>query len=742
MVTRTRLLGITFVLLSACRPAPRENPTTGPAAAMQPTGPSLEEIADRIDPGPQTPISQGLPPWMFEVLGLSPSPEESGTKLLERSAAEQAEFDGRLETQASDNVGMVMALRALARSVVLAEQAAAKGAADADTLARLERVYEVVDAPMVASDQSSFSQLIVVFAQTAQAEGDLPETAELGELARVVQRATEAAGPLHRRTVAELLRMDPDHDAVPTAILEVADSLRGEDDQWSVELATLAVERRGEGASGEEQLKLAGICFAALQLDCGDAALEAAARKTSVKPADIEHATADGELARTIISLAGAKTLAERVECAGAQLQLGRFDDAKASFEVLREEHPQDARPVAGLAKHAIDTKLDFLGAHAIIDGAGPVENADAQYYQLAIGTRAMATIATIVPRLAADDPSGAIAALRPSMARMHEDVDGYAALGNSDGVFLSFVLEIAEEVLAQYASMGVVRVRDVKSLSQRTLALQAKVPDNPHAYRLLQSVSLFEADKAIAAKATQVLPAAGTEHDALATRRARALADLAVTWADPLLAEQALAAAVSLGPTATRMRADALLIATALGVRDNWTEVGEGFETMLDDNMTSADARALNNVAMALWHLGNEDTAREAWSLSAQLGEDHADVAKLNLVVSDAGATGASAELEALAKDGRVAGVRVVARAWLLARAKRKDAKRRAAELEAAITKEREDTVRPNAPDPYVGVLLEGTLSAGLGYATKAGLQIDLDSSGVAWAIRVPKRP
>ncbi len=701
----------------------------------------LEDIADRIDPGPQPRISEGLPAWMFEVLGLSSAVRDPSVTLLERSAAEQAAFEAALAGGISDNVEMVVALRALARSMVLAEQAAASGSPDADTLARLERVYAALDEPMVASDRSSFSQLLVVFAQTAQSEGELPEAAQLGELADVVQRSVQAAGPLHRHTVAALLRAAPEHDAVPTALLEVASSLRGHDDRWSVDLATLAIERRGGAASGQEQLELARACFAALELGCGDAAL-AASRAAAVTPSELEAATVEGLLARRIVALAEAQTPDERIERARAQLELGRFDAARSAFEALRAELPDDARPVAGLAKLAIDTKLDFLGAHAIIEEAGSVRNADAMYYELAIGTRAMAILATTVPRLAAGEAQGALTSLRPSLARMREDVAGYAGLGNTDGVYLGFVLDVVQELLTQYASTGEISIPDVKSLSDRALALQRSIPDNPHAYRLLQSASLFEADEAVAARATQVPPPAGAEHDALENRRVRALADLAVTWANPTFAEQALDGSASLGPAGAVLRADTLLIMTALGRGDDWTRVGEAYQALLADPMTSADARALNNVAVSLWSSGNTSTARDAWSLSAQLGEDHADVARLNLIVSDLTRGEAVAELEALARDGRVAGVRLVARAWLLAEAKGAQTKRRAAELRAAIAKEREQTMRPNAPDPYVGVLLEGSLSAGLGYATEAGLQIDLDSSGVPWAIRVPQRP
>ena len=100
-----------------------------------PSGLTLEEIAAHVDPGPQTPISDGLPPWIFELLGLAERPSESGAALLERSAAEYNEYEQGLKA-AEDLPSMVVALRAAARSVVLAEQAASRGVAEAEALAR------------------------------------------------------------------------------------------------------------------------------------------------------------------------------------------------------------------------------------------------------------------------------------------------------------------------------------------------------------------------------------------------------------------------------------------------------------------------------------------------------------------------------------------------------------------------------------------------------------------------------
>ena len=48
---------------------------------------------------------------------------------------------------------------------------------------------------------------------------------------------------------------------------------------------------------------------------------------------------------------------------------------------------------------------------------------------------------------------------------------------------------------------------------------------------------------------------------------------------------------------------------------------------------------------------------------------------------------------------------------------------------------------MRPTAPDPYAGLLLQGTLKASFAYTTQQGLQIQLDASGRPWAVMAPPR-
>lgn len=728
--------------LIACRPPAAQDPE--PVLSV-PTSKALtlEDIADRIDPGPQAPLSDGLPAWMYGLIGLDANPSTSGDALLEQSAAEQAQVEARVKAGLEDDASMVFLMRAGARAVVLAEQAARRGAATADSLAQLERAYAAVDIPMLASDRSTFGQLLMMFAEAAASEGVGPSDGQqLQQLGGVVQSAMRAAGPLHRRTVAELLRTAPNHPAVPTALLAAATADRGKGLDWTIPAATQAMERRGTQASAAQHLDLARVCFSGLELSCGEAALSAAAGAEGSE--DVEE---DAAYARRIVELSEATALDSRLERAHAMLKLERHGPAKAEFEVLRAEFPKDARPVGGLALHAVETEFDFASAHRIIDAQTGLKNGDAQYYQLAIGTRAMAAMSSIVPSLAADDAKATVRALEPLVARMRVDINGYAALGNTDGKYLGLLLDIGEELLTQYEKAGTADLRNVALLGDRVVTLQSAIPNNPHAYRLLMSVALFEVDKSRAAMMVGVTAPNGADRDALVLRRARALTDLAVTWSDPSFATQARDALrevdASSSPEAVELHADAMLVGRLLGGSTAWKSIGEAYEPMLDDNMTPQDARALNNVAMALMNNDGLAVAQQAWTMSAQLSEDLGDVPRLNLIVAGAptGGPAAMSAMQALASETKNSGVRVTALAWVHTWSKGKARREAEAALNAAIDNTKLEGSRPVAPNPYSGLVLEGSLEAGLGYAVKTGLQIELDGSGLPWAILAPPR-
>ncbi len=727
--------------LLACHPKALQHPEPIPSAPAS-SELTLDQIADLIDPGPQAPLSEGLPPQVFELLGLEQNPSASGAVLLEQSIAE-TELIAQAVGDAEDAEVWTLLIRSSARAVVLAEQAAQRGAVEADALAQLERAYKGVDVPALANDRNVIVEFIATYVAQAAMDGGRG-SAEFEPLVQRAQDAMRSAEPLHRRTTAQLLRVAPDHDAVPTALLAVAVAELGAGHEWTIPAAKLALERRGKLASASEQLDLARICLEGLDVPCAEAAVRAAAGAEGS-----DQVSADLVFARRIVELADATTLEHRLERARAFLELERYATAKAEFEALHAEFPQDARPVAGLARHAVRKDFDFSEAHRLIESQVDPKNADEAYYELAIGTRMMAVIFSVLPNVAATNGGNTASLLEPVLVGLRPDIEGYAALGNTDGRFLVFVLDVMEELLAQYEQTDKLNLRHLASLSDSVVALQSEIPNNPHAYRVLMSIAALEPDKSRASTMVGVPAPAGPEHDSLVFRRARALVDLAVTWSDPSFAKQAVDALQEVDSStsyqAEELRIDALMVQRVLGGTAAWETIWKPYQLLLDGDLTS-NPRVLNNLGVAVLHYGGPAEARDVWELSsdacADQDEDHGDVGKLNLIVSASpdGGAAALAAMRTLAGETTNAGVRVTALAWVHAWSKGRARRGAQAALKAALDEAKRDGPRPTAPDPYSGLVLEGAFSTGLGYA-EDGLAINFDGSGLPWAILAPPR-
>lgn len=719
----------------APRPGEVEPPWAEPEDAEDA---ALIELLDSLDPGPQPALIDDLPDWMFDLLGLEARPTQTAEELLAASAREQASYDELLEGGLGDPARMVMAIRALARAVALAEQGAAADGRSPAALARLERAYLALDIPMFAGGQNGFTQFTNMFLQAAAAEEAISLDAQRAQATYArVQSSVAAAQVLHRRVTVELARAAPKHEALPEALMAEAGLHRANGEAWPVELATMAMQRRGSAATPEQQLELARVCYASLELACGDSAL-AAARNAE----GIDGVRKEGKVAARIVALADAQEFEPRLERARAQIELGRLGPARSEFEALRAQAPRDARPVAGLAKLKIEESLDFLGANAILEEAGPLENGDVEYYEISIGVRASAAVASVLPKFVSSTPEQVGELLRPLAEDMRRDAAALAALGNEDGRFLVFVFDIAQRLLDQFLAGEELSLDALPDLTDRVAALQRELPRHDHSYRLLMSATLFEHDLPTATRAVQVAAPSGPEAEALEQRRVRAVCDLATAWSDVELA-RACAEGASSQPPASELGQDAALIAAQLGAGVQWGEVAARHESALSPEGSARDARHLNNLGLAMWKVGAREAAMQAWSVAATSDDDHRDVPALNLMIAQAepGSPESRSALQSFTTAEATAGVRLTALTWFEAWAESPRERKLARDrLRGALEAERAKKIRAPTPDPHSGLVLEGALQLSLGYATQEGLQIELDASGRPWGILTPE--
>lgn len=754
---------VPFALVVATCKTPGGEPVVAPVttviesrpAGTPDTAQQASDIADAIDPGPLPALSDGMPNWLLLAIGIDGPLPDDPVALTLLADTELATFTNMTE-QGTDANAMLGGVTALARAAVYSERAAAGGVADSSTLARLERVYNFVDVPAFASDRNMFAQMLRLFASASVAK-DSPEDANRAQqLGQVVFSAIGRAGPLRLRAVALLLRADLKHEGVPRALLDAADEVRREDDALAIRMGALAIELRGRDVEATDFIALANLCHRGLDLECGAWALDRTralapgARESTSEPTldeKIKTASETSSLARRVVELRDAKEFDPRLERARALLRLGRAADSNSAYLALRSDYPQDARPVAGLARNVVGARMDLQGANAIIDDAGPLDNADAEYYEIAIGTRATALLSQVVPAAMQGDWGRAMVILTPLLARMDRDIGGYQRLGNSDGRFLRFLFDTTVETLplAQSGdSEGMTAI--VRGLLPRAVALHLEIPSNEHAYRLMLLATQFSADRDAAfAAARRPVPLSKTQRSALLLRRIQALSDLAVVWDDAEIArhlDQAIAAIESeLPEEASGVLADARAISARLHTTADWHAVTAAYQAVVGDPATTQQAAALNNLGVALAESGDLRAALPLWERAAEIGESWGDVAKLNLVVKRRG-PGDLDTLKQLAETGRVV-VRVAASAWLVEFAPDRRT-RRAAEktLRALIRKESPTHVRPVLRPGTAGIVLEGSLNVGLGYSMLGGLEINLDSVGSPWLTFPPPVP
>jgi tetratricopeptide (TPR) repeat protein len=773
VVTKKHLLlalALALPLAAACRPGeePEAPEPPAPEAASTDGAPSLQEIADAIDPGPRAALTVDVPPWISAALEL-PTKGGDPKALLAEARSEWERFQsGATGSLSTDDSATLARLVPLARALALAERAGGNiEDAPAEALIVLERVYDTLDAPMLANDRNLFARLIQTFVITLAQQGEAQGSAALDQLANLAFETLQKSGDLHHRTVAALLRRAPGHPDIPDVLGRLAPSLVTEDEALAVGVLRRSMALRGDAATATHWLDLSGLCSRALDVRCAQAALakaEALAPATDEKlQGRLTDERAQVKRAHRAVELEDAAGLDDGLERGKALTELERYADARATFEQLLRRHPDDARPVVGLARVELMDGFDFVTAAEIVERAQPREHLDREWYELAIGVRGTALIYHVLPQIADRQPDEILELLRPMLLQMKQDIDAFEALGAEEGRVLRFVYDLAMEALPKLRGTDDAELRTfVRGMLPRAQALRAEAPGSVYAHTLVLAAAELSADRAAALAVLDLAPPPA-HAQALAARRAQAAFDLVAEWdaddrVDTMLA---LVDAVADAPhplAARRLAVDGHVLARRLGKgRDELPALEQRYRALLAEKGGDADAVLHNNLAVVVAEQGRIDEAQVLWAKALELAADDAPaMPRLNVLASKASlALAGKSELSAsdrtefaeLVENSGSAEVRLQAQAWLVALAAKPDRRKAERALQKLAAKEAATNYRPRNLPGRGGVILRASAQLGLGYSTVQGLQIQLDLSGVPWfvlpcPVAIPQAP
>ena len=717
-----------------------------PDPAVPPSGSEVTEVdvsvlADRIDPGPQSPLLWTLSPSVHAAIGIPELGSVGPREALRRANHELVQ--AHLPSSPGDTRALEGVV-ALLRCVALAERAIDGGQRDA--LVVVEQAYHGLTNPVI---QGVTPRLMQMWTRVDSAHGRIDLMTAFAGIRGALDRASAA----HRRSVASLLRSSEDPETIADALERVAPSLRREDDGLGVEVAKASVSLRSEAVRWEHLFALANVCYAALDARCGERALAQALRlyprsgsaQTSFRRAANQTRTLAGH-ARAALEGPSSVALDSRLRYARALLELGRHEDARGEYVRLRSEFPREAAPVTGLARLAVIESWDFGKASTLIAEASEVQHADDEYYEIAIGCTGATVLAEGALLVAKGSSFGSVMnEIEPGVRRLRSYVRQYEEHGNPVGLVSGFVLDVAvAEVVPAIDKGGIPALAPVlRSLLPRIAAVRDRVPNEVSADLLLAGLAQFSDDEHAAFAALQRRPPNDPKGVA-ALRRTRAWFELVTTWDAteqvPGLIREADRLDDAWGSATTRLlAADARAVAARLQRRaELWEEVTPVYRDVVEADGSRADPRLRNNLAVALVEQGNVAEAIELLRLAVKDAGSNVVIARVNLAVLERG-PGHLATLDSEAWVAATPDERLFAARWRVALAppaEQSDAERRFTEQ---LERERTRTIRPRVLPGAAGVILEGTLGLEIGYSPEHGLMVAVPSESKPWLVLVP---
>jgi tetratricopeptide (TPR) repeat protein len=713
-------LAILAALAAACgarAAAPRPVASPPPPASR---GLDLAALARSIDPGEVPPLASKAPPVLAEVFA-SAGGESLSAKQL---AAQMSQLATSLTQNMNLNEQDLARVLALVYMAGLLEGRLAQ--CDLDCLGMAEQAYAALDIPWLAEPDAFLGQLLAL---GTLMQRPLPE--DQGKALLEYMRSTFAHAALrHRSIAARVLRDAPRSEAATATLRNLA--ARGEregDYRLVLRLREAVIER---GATGFSDLAAhAMACLLAERIPCAERALARARAASDREQSRIDGIERGMAATRSIVQLARARGLTQRLDRAHLLLDVGRHQEAIAEFDKLTAAHPRDARPLVGRARAWFD-ETRSAKAIELVHRARGLEHMDQRFYELAVGLTFQRLMG-----LASKGPAEQeqlTRAVAQHVPELRSDVEGLARFNPGTGGVLRVVVGRLQECLALMQTSDLAQRRARLGAITRAgladaLALRGRFPAEPDVYRLIFLAARFASQARDYSAAATPIPAGLARRDELLLMQAGLLYSFAVSWGDRSRVEEivrdldALSAESAGSAPARMLRADTLALqARLLGRPALWSDVAAAYRGLLESAGQEDRARIQNNLGVALWQTGDRDGASAAWAEAISGGEAHG-AAQLNSTV-----TSDRPDLRALDqitdKSDRI-GIQTQALRWKIALAHLKGAPRRAALQRAQQILS--TSPLDDAADGSSGVVLEESFNVGVGYSSRDRLLVQL---------------
>lgn len=692
-------------------------------------------LADEIDPGPLEPLLRDMPDWARDQLGVDVFGNSTPQAIADLAATI---FDGWTEAP-SFSIEQIQPVVDLLRRIVILELHEQNGApCDVRCLSVRAAIYNALDIPWFADRENFFGEMLTVL---GPALGDEPGMQrQAAAIIAFVQRVFTEAPRHHRRIAARLLRTAPASPEATDVLAHLAaHASREEKFERARDLYLLVVGRTGAQTTFTRWADLAGACYRSFSLPCGDEALAAARKLAGKNPGKEKREQLQGcertrKVARLVMASGEPEDLPGRLRLGSRLIDLGHLKRARNLFQQLRQDHPRDARPFAGLAKVALADNLHSRRAADLLRAARNLENKDLDFYQVAVGM-AFGDMVAEVLKPALDDPDRLPDLMAPFLERVRQDIRGLARFDRKRAGILGLLVDTGSRALVLARGKDNVKWQQafapvVIDALARVDALRTAYPDEPDVLRLQFLLARLVRDRGRALHLLRVrLP------DDLASQvavlRGTVLRALAVVWQDGGLLDE-IPDELPGDENDDHLRTEVTALRARLLDKPRlWQGVERGVLDLLEDAKAEDRARLYNNLGVALFEQGRVEEAVDAWSASVREGADYL-TPELNLLVAQPGED-TVARLDRLAESKSVAGFQ--AKAWSLHLAGTPAGEIRKT-LDASRKLLDEENTLCAMGTGGAGVVLADTFQIGFGYSSLDRLVINLSLQPRAWLL------